>query len=242
MNLKKILYPLIITIIFFVGCSNYQVENKSLSLPDEATKQKNMTKVQNNINEIISKDYDYVIGSLGEPDVTSYAIDKRSLNEVESINDIEKLTDINLIYLKNVSDEDVNSSALYLQLKDKIVKKAQIVDSSTAILNKDLHQSKVLVDYYNDNDVVKTINLDMNNIDEFIGIDSKEINKIVGDKQPFYDAYLYNEVEESIKAYYLDDKNKILCIFTEANKISKIEIVDNEKDAVHEIKNMVSDN
>lgn len=242
MNLKRILYALIILIIFFVGCSNYQVENKSMSLPDEATKQKNMTKIQNNINEIIGKDYNYIIKNLGEPDVASYVIDKENLSYMDTMDDMQQLMDISLTYLKNVSDEDVNSSALYLQLKDKIVKKAQIVDSSATIMSKKSDQSKVLVDYYNDKDVVEIENLNVNKFNELIGIDYSEVHRIVGDKQPFYDAHSYNKVEESIKVYHLDDNSRLLCIFTEDNKISKIELVDNKKEVVNEIKNIILDN
>ena len=40
---------------FFVGCSNNDIKDNTLDLPNEATKQKTMTKVQNDINEIKDK-------------------------------------------------------------------------------------------------------------------------------------------------------------------------------------------
>lgn len=242
MNLKKSLYVLIITTILFVGCSNYQVKNEGVSLPDEATKQKTMTKVQNNINEIIGKDYDYVISNLGEPNSTSYSIDKNDLEDIATIDDIEELTDIGLIYLKNVSEEDVNSSGLYLQLKNKIVKKAQITDFSKGIVSKNLDKSKILVNHYANGDVVKATNEEIEDLDSFIGIDSSETYKIVGDKQPYYDAYLYNKLYKSIKIYYLNDKDKLLCIFTEANKVSQIDVFDSNQEFVDEIKNIMLNN
>lgn len=242
MNLKKSLSRLIILAMLFTGCSNYQVQNKSISLPDEATKQKTMTKVQNDVNEIIGKDYDYVLSNLGEPNSTAYWIDKSNIDNLETLDDIEDITDINLVYLKNVLNEGVNSSALYLKLKDKVVKKAQIVDYSRGNRIKTLDKSKILIDCYNDGDIVKTADLEMKKLDNFTGIDSSEMGKIVGNKQPSYDAYLYDKAERSINVYYLDDEDKLLSIFTKDNKISEIKILDNKKDVVNEIKNIMLDN
>ncbi len=245
MNLKKSLSRLIILAMLFTGCSNYQVQNKSISLPDEATKQKTMTKVQNDVNEIIGKDYDYVLSNLGEPNSTAYWIDKSNIDNIdnlENLDDIEDITDINLIYLKNVLNEGVNSSALYLKLKDKVVKKAQIVDYSRGNRIKTLDKSKILIDCYNDGDIVKTADLDMKKLDDFTGIDSSEMEKIVGKKQPSYDAYLYDKAEKSINVYYLDNEDKLLSIFTKDNKISEIKILDNKKEVINEIKNIMLDN
>ncbi len=242
MILKKSLSRLIILAMLFTGCSNYQVQNKGISLPDEATKQKTMTKVQNDVNEIIGKDYDYVLSNLGEPNSTAYWIDKSKIDNLETLDDIEDITDINLVYLKNVSNEGINSSALHLKLKDKVVKKAQIVDYSRGNIIKTLDKSKILIDCYNDGDIVKTADLDMKKLDDFTGIDSSEMGKIVGNKQPSYDAYLYDKAEKSINVYYLDDEDKLLSIFTKDNKISEIKILDNKKDVVNEIKNIMLDN
>lgn len=240
MNLKKSLYILIILTMLFTGCSNYQAQNKGISLPDEATKQKTMTKIQNNLNEIVDKDYNYVLNNLGEPYATTYWIDKsdlEKLEELDSLEEIENLTDINLVYLKNVSNEDTNSSALYLQLKDKLVKKAQIVDySSPNIVKK---KSKILIDCYSDADVISESELDIKKLDDFIGVDSNEISKIVGNKQPSYDAYLYDKSQKYINIYNLDDGDKLLAIFIKDNKIFEIKILDNEKEAIGEIKNII---
>lgn len=242
MNLKKSLSRLIVLAMLFTGCSNYQVKNEDISLPDEATKQKTMTKVQNDVNEIIDKDYNYVLSNLGEPDVKAYWIDKNKVNDIENLDDIENLTETNLVYLKNVSDEVTNSSALYLQLKDEIVKKAQIVDYFGTNIMKNTHKSKILIDYYTNGDIVKIEDLDMKNLDEFIGIDSSKIEEIVDNKQQSYDAYLYDKVEKSISVYCLDSEDKLLGIFTKDNKISEIKILDNKQEVVTEIEKILLDN
>lgn len=239
MNLKKSLYILIILTMLFTGCSNYQTQNEEISLPDEATKQKTMTKVQNDLNEIINKDYNYVLNNLGEPYATSYWIDITDIENLDNLDEIDNLTNINLVYLKNVSNEDANSSALYLQLKDKLVKKAQIIDYSSPNLVRNKNKSKILIDCYNDADIVSESELDMKKLDDFIGIDSNEISKIVGNKQVAYDAYLYDKSQKHINIYNLDDGDKLLAIFIKDNKISQINILDNEKEAINEIKNII---
>lgn len=239
MNLKKSLYILIILTMLFTGCSNYQNQNEEISLPDEATKQKTMTKVQNDLNEIINKDYNYVLNNLGEPYATSYWIDITDIENLENLDEIDNLTNINLVYLKNVSNEDANSSALYLQLKDKLVKKAQIIDYSSPNLVRNKNKSKILIDCYNDADIVSESELDMKKLDDFIGIDSSEISKIVDGKQPAYDAYLYDKSQKYINIYNLDNGDKLLAIFIKDNKISQIKVLDNEKEAIGEIKNII---
>ena len=244
MNLKRSLSALIILTMLFTGCSNYQVQNEGITLPDEATKQKTMTKVQNNVNEIINKDYDYVLSNLGEPNATAYWIDKNKIDSLDTLDDAENLEDINLVYLKKVSDENTNSTSLYLHLKNKIVKNAQIVDYSNSRSNitKGINKSKILIDCYDDGEIVEMSHLDTQKLNTFIGDDSREISTIVGHKQPSYDAYLYDKVEKSINVFKLDNEDKLLAIFTKDNKISEIKILDNKKEVINEIKYIMLDN
>ena len=236
MNIKKSLSTLIILTIFFTGCSNYQVSKDSTTLPDEATKQRTMTKVQNDINEIIDKDYKYILSNLGEPNATAYWIDKSKINDIENVEYVEKLTDVNLVYLKDVSNEVTNSSALYLQLENDKVKKVQIVDYSSPSLSNSLIKSKILINCYTNGDIVKLDNLNKKNLDEFIGIDSNDMEKIVGDNKVSYDAYLFDN--KSINVYKLDEDNKLLAIFTENNKVSQIQVLSNQDEVLSTIKNI----
>ena len=236
MNIKKSLSTLIILTIFFTGCSNYQVSKDSTTLPDEATKQRTMTKVQNDINEIIDKDYKYILSNLGEPNATAYWIDKSKINDIENVEDVEKLTDVNLVYLKDVSNEVTNSSALYLQLENDKVKKVQIVDYSSPSLSNSLIKSKILINCYTNGDIVKLDNLNKKNLDEFIGIDSNDMEKIVGEKKVSYDAYLLDN--KYINVYKLDEGNKLLAIFVKNNKISQIKVLSNKDEVLSTIKNI----
>lgn len=237
MKLKKSLYILIILTMLFTGCSNYQTKNEEISLPDEATKQKTMTKIQNDLNEVVGKDYNYILSNLGEPYATSYWIDRTRVENLDNLYTKEGLSDINLIYLKNVSNEDANSSALYLHLKDKRVTKAQIIDYSNPNLEK--YKSKILINCYTDGDVVKESSLARVNLDNFIGMDFTEISALIGNKQPSYDAYLYDNSQRKINIYNLDNGDKLLAIFMDDNEISEIKILDNEKEAMDEIRNIM---
>lgn len=164
MNIKRLLALGVLCSMFFVGCSNNDIKDNTLDLPNEATKQKTMTKVQNDINEIKDKDYNYVLNNLGQPDVTSYWINKDDVNDLNSVFDLEKIKNINLVYLKDVSDEDINNSALYLQLENKKVKKVQIVDCSSSEISKDLIKSKILVNCYTNEDLVNLDNINNKNL------------------------------------------------------------------------------
>ena len=59
MNIRKALMISFISFAFLVtGCSSKGIDSVQ-QIADEATCQKTMTKVQNNVNEIIGKDYKY---------------------------------------------------------------------------------------------------------------------------------------------------------------------------------------
>lgn len=144
--------------------------------------------------------------------------------------------------MKNVSEEKANSSALYLQLNNDIVKNAQIVDYSRANISKITNKYRILVNCYNNYGVVKLSDLNIKNLDDYVGIDVSKMDTIIGNKQPSYDAYLYDNKEKSLSVYKLGDKDKLLAIFTKDNKISEVKIIDNNKEVVNEIKNIMLNN
>ena len=75
MGMKKLLtFSFIISALLITGCSNKSIKSIETSY-DEATYQKTMTKVQNNVNEIIGKKYIYVLDYMGNPYCTRYYLD-----------------------------------------------------------------------------------------------------------------------------------------------------------------------
>ena len=239
MRLKKSLSALVVLLTLTVGCSSYQVEKDKESLPNEVTKQNTMTKVQNNVNEIIDKDYEYVLNNLGQPSATAYYIDKEKLNDIKTLSQIETMGETNLVYLKDVCDEDAKSSALVLQLENKKVAKVQMADYSVSRIGKTLSKSKILINCYTNGEVVSLDSLKNKKLDSFIGMDLRDIEEIVKNKQVSYDAYLFDKTNKSINVYKLDDNNKLLVIFTSDNKISNVKILNKADKIVDEIKDQI---
>ena len=99
MNIRKALMISFISFAFLVtGCSSKGIDSVQ-QIADEATCQKTMTKVQNNVNEIIGKDYKYVLENMGRPYCTTYYID---MDKVKDISNIEELNNIENIIIKCV--------------------------------------------------------------------------------------------------------------------------------------------
>ena len=85
MGMKKLLtFTFIISALLITGCSNKSINSIETSY-DEATYQKTMTKVQNNVNEIIGKEYKYVLDNMGNPYCTRYYIDNDKINKAAII-------------------------------------------------------------------------------------------------------------------------------------------------------------
>lgn len=239
MTIKKSLIGLIISCIFFTGCYNDQVTNEEISMPDEATKQKTMTKVQNNIDEIKGKDYEYVISNLGEPNVVTYGIDKNDINEIKDIEDVRALGEVSLAYYKNVYDGESTKSALNIYLKDDVVQKAQSVDSISEDLIEYMDKSKIIVSAYKDNDVISIDDFENSDLHNFQGMKSEEFYKIIGETQFKYNAYLFEGQKKSVKVYELNEDNKLLAIFEEDDTIKTVRILEENENVIDMIRNIM---
>lgn len=239
MKVQKSLIGLIISCIFFTGCSNYKVNNEEISMPDEATKQKTMTKVQNDIDEIKDKDYEYVISNLGEPNVITYGIDKDDIYEIEAIEDIRALGEMSLAYYKNVSEDESTKSALNIYLKDNVVQKAQSVDYISEDLIEDMDKSKIIVSYYKDNDTISMDNLEGKDLHNFQGMKSKELSKIIGDIQYKYNVHLFDGEKKSVKIYELNEDGKLLAVFEENDVIKTVRTLEETKSVVNIVKDII---
>ncbi|WP_297134338.1 hypothetical protein [Terrisporobacter sp.] len=239
MKVQKSLIGLIISCIFFTGCSNYKVNNEEISMPDEATKQKTMTKVQNDIDEIKDKDYEYVISNLGEPNVITYGIDKDDIYEIEEVEDVRALGEVSLAYYKNVSEDESTKSALNIYLKNDVVQKAQSVDYISEDLIEDMDKSKIIVSYYKDNDIISMDNLEGKDLHNFEGMKSKELSKIIGDIQYEYNVYLFDEEKKSVKIYELNEDGKLLAVFEEDDVIKTVKTIEENKNVVNIVKDIM---
>ncbi|WP_195937703.1 hypothetical protein [Romboutsia sp. 1001713B170131_170501_G6] len=223
MKLRKLLYSIIVISAFVTGCSKSENINTNGSLPNEEMKHKMMTKVQNNVNEIMNKDYEYVIKNMGEPYCTTYYIDSDNPREIR---------DKRLIYPKYTEENKLDKSALYINLRNDHVVEVQTYeiskeDSDEKYIN---DGADIIVDRYNDALPISLSSVEKIDINSFIGRDTESICEYFGDKYPSIEAYsrlgnrnvdLY-EVESSKKI-------KLLAVFSKENKIEKIETINQEK-------------
>ena len=166
MNIRKALMISFISFAFLVtGCSSKGIDSVQ-QIADEATCQKTMTKVQNNVNEIIGKDYKYVLENMGRPYCTTYYID------MDKVKDISNIENIRLIYPKETNVDKSKSSALYIQLDNNIVKDVQTYE----LLSKDEKENikssvDIVVDRYSEKTNLLPDKFENIKLDKYIGED-----------------------------------------------------------------------
>lgn len=242
MNIKKALAQLIVCSLFFTGCSNYQVKSKTTTQPDQATIQQTMTKAQNDNNEIINKDYDYVLSNLGQPNITTYWADINKLNSIQDIYDLNDLERVDLLYFKNISTTDSDNSALYVGLDNETVVNVQSIDYVKENFLNDFYKSNIAINSYRDYDSIRFSDIKMKNLEEFSGVNYSRHTEIVGNNQCMYDAYFYgDDQEKAVEVFKLDNEDQVLCLFSTGDKITKVELV-NYSDIKSEIKDILLKN
>lgn len=230
MNIRKALTISFISFAFLVtGCSGKNIDSVQ-AIADEATYQKTMTKVQNNVNEIIGKDYKYVLENMGSPYCTAYYID---IDKVKGIGNIEKLNtieNIRLIYPKEANVDKSKSSALYIQLENDIVKEVQTYE----LLSKDEKENikssvDIVVDRYSEKPNLLLDKFENIKLDKYVGEDIELFFKDIGDIKPNFDIY-DNKREKNIKLYLLNkinpSNNEIMLVYNKSDKIEDIKIVE----------------
>ena len=225
MNIRKALMISFISFAFLVtGCSSKGIDSVQ-QIADEATCQKTMTKVQNNVNEIIGKDYKYVLENMGRPYCTTYYIDMDKVKDISNIEELNNIENIRLIYPKETNVDKSKSSALYIQLDNNIVKDVQTYE----LLSKDEKENikssvDIVVDRYSEKTNLLPDKFENIKLDKYIGEDI-EIEYITANFE-IYD----NKREKNIKVYLLNkinsSNNEIMLVYNNSNKIENIKIVE----------------
>ena len=230
MNIRKALMISFISFAFLVtGCSSKGIDSVQ-QIADEATCQKTMTKVQNNVNEIIGKDYKYVLENMGRPYCTTYYIDMDKVKDISNIEELNNIENIRLIYPKETNVDKSKSSALYIQLDNNIVKDVQTYE----LLSKDEKENikssvDIVVDRYSEKTNLLPDKFENIKLDKYIGEDIeiflKDIEYITANFE-IYD----NKREKNIKVYLLNkinsSNNEIMLVYNNSNKIENIKIVE----------------
>ena len=229
MNIRKVLTISLISFAFFVtGCSSKDIGSVQ-SIADEATHQRTMTKVQNNVSEIIGKDYKYVLENMGRPYCTTYYIDIDKVKNISNIEELNSIENIRLIYPKETNVDESENSALYMQLDNYIVKEVQTYE----LLSKDEKENikssvDIIVDRYSEEPSFSSDKFENINLDKYVGKDIELFLKDIGYITSNFEIY-DNKSEENIKVYLLNQinslNNKIMLVYNNSDKIEDIKIV-----------------
>lgn len=242
MSLNKKVFCLIAISIFLTGCS---INNRKITklVADKATQQKTMTKVQSDVNEIMNKDYDYIIQNMGLPYSTTYYIDTNNIkeDEINSLKDLRNITDFRLVYPKYSPNNELGNSALYIELHNNKVIEVQTYEFSKYEFNlEDVgYNTDLIVDVYGENSSIQLNTVKSEDFNKYIGLELQSLNNIVNiDLTNFevYDKYR----KSMIIGFFIDDKiegtNKILTIYESDNIIKDIKILE-ESQVLKLIKN-----
>ncbi|MGL5755137.1 MAG: hypothetical protein ACRCYC_07395 [Paraclostridium sp.] len=221
----KIISIVLISILIFSGCSMNNKKDKEI---DKATQQKNITKVQNDISEIMGKDYEYVINNMGKPYLTTYYINTEDYKNYKGLDSQQLLSELNLelVYPK----EGYESSALYIDIeKNKVVdvESNEFVGTSSGFedVPESLKSADIVVDLYNNQGYINTENIKENELKDYKG---KNIENLIQNTAlDIPNAVAYNKDKSKIINYYILDNTKenlkyIISITEQNRKITDI--------------------
>ena len=223
MRKVKLISTVLISILIISGCSMNKDKNV-----DKATQQKNITKVQNDISEIMGKDYDYVVKNMGKPYLTTYYINIDKFKNCKNLdfNQLLSKLDIELVYPK----EGYENSALYVDIdNNKVVdvKTNEFVGVSSGFENLPEYasSSNLIIDFYNKQKYLSMDKLKGISLKSYEGKSIKDFAKETGLDAP--NAFAYSENSNKIISYYILDNNKdtledIIAVAQEDDKITSI--------------------
>ena len=230
MNIRKVLIISFISFAFLVtGCNSKDIDSVQ-AIADEATYQKTMTKVQNNVNEIIGKDYKYVLENMGRPYCTTYYIDIDKVKDISNIEELNNIENTRLIYLKEANVDKSRNSALYMQLDNNIVKEVQTYELLSKDEKEDIKSSvDIIVDRYSEKYSLSSDKFENIKLDKYMGKDIESFFKDIGYVKANFEIY-DNKREKNIKVYLLNQvnssNNKIMLVYNKSDKIENVKIVE----------------
>ncbi|MEN2259336.1 hypothetical protein AAIB48_18030 [Paraclostridium benzoelyticum] len=168
-----------------------------------------MTKIQNDVSEVMGKNYEYVMDNIGNPYMTTYYINTDKYGEYENLDKegILKNLNIEMVYPK----DGYESSALYVDIsKDKVVnvESDEFVGMSSGFedLPKEAKSANVIIEFYNDQAFIDASKVDFKSIKTYIGKNIDELIRDTSLDMPNAVAYSKNK-EKMINYYILEIKN-----------------------------------
>lgn len=217
MKYIKLIFIILIMMIFS-GCSNTNIDSNNV--PKKALQQRTMTKVQSNVNEIIGKNYDYILNNMGLPYSTTYSINEKDLNyaknsiATESIDkdDIKNVDSIGLLYPNYTSNNKTDGSAIYITIRDDKVVKVQTCTFDDFEVSKILNKrDNITISSYNEYDQLDLKHINLSKVEEYINQTEENVSDFMKNKKYAYTIYKNNDnCEYKIQIYPTENKKYIV--------------------------------
>ncbi|MGL5346056.1 MAG: hypothetical protein ACRDA3_01775 [Peptostreptococcaceae bacterium] len=226
MKLKRILAGIVAISFFVVGCTSVKIESKN-SVDQEAIYQETMTKVQNDVSEILNRDYEYVINNMGLPYCTTYYIDLDDIKGEDILAENYSVKNMRLVYPKDTSDNKLKGSALYIDIEDNKVLEVQTYELSD--YNKEIEKPNDEFDITL-NKYSEEVNLSIeqiNNVDleSYIGQKDENIKEGLDNIRPNFEAFEF-KTDKKLKIYTLNDlqekDGKLLMVYEQQGVVKDI--------------------
>lgn len=219
MKCIKKLILMMIPVIFLVGCSTSGMNDKNVS--KEAIERNTMTKVQNDVNVIMDKSYDYVLQNMGSPYSTIYSLKIDNINDFKDVNKIKgaqvddvKVLSTGLLYPKYTSDYKLDGSAIYIGLKNEKVNQVETCDFK----NFDVFQlmdekSNISISSYTNYDNLNMDNIDRDKLNNYIGKEKSSLSDIIKHKKCKYSIYMDLDDPINIDIYDVKDSDFLMIAY-----------------------------
>lgn len=219
MKCIKKLILIMIPVMFLVGCSVSGMNDKNVS--KEAIERNTMTKVQNDVNVIMDKNYDYVLQNMGSPYSTIYSLKIDNLNTFKDINNIKdanvddiKVLSTGLLYPKYTSDYKLDGSAIYIGLKNGKVDQVETCDFKNFEVSQLMDEkSNISITSYTNYDNVDMNNVDRSGLDNYIGKEKSSLSEIIKHKKCKYSIYMDLENPINIDIYDIKDSDFLMVAY-----------------------------
>lgn len=233
MKSKIIITSVVLVSMIITGCSYKSMKSKSM-VADDITKQRTITKVQNDVSEIMYKDYEYVLKNMGMPYYTTYYIDSKNIKNmnIEKIEDLEKNSNVVLVYPKDENNNEIDKSALYVELyNNKVINVQTYKLSESDIETEAVYENKdLIINKYSPDSNLSLEEIKKETLSNYIDKNEDKISNLVGKNQPNFDLSIKDRTKD-IKVYLLKDKHDNLkdglVIYLENNIIKSIKILNN---------------
>ena len=231
MKLKQMLVGIVVLSFFVVGCSSVKTESKD-SVDQEAIYQETMTKVQNDVSEILNKDYEYVINNMGLPYCTTYYIDLDDIKGEDILAENYIVNNMRLVYPKDTSDNRLKGSALYIDIEDNKVLEVQTYELSDydKEIEKPSSEFDITLNRYSEEVNLSLEKINNMDLESYIGQNSENIKNQLENIKPNFEAFEF-KTNKKIKIYTLNElqekDGKLLMVYEQQGIVKDIFITSN---------------